>query len=190
MIAVSIGLSVRRSKPNQIMLWPSNRNKGDDPDGNNSDLKFNSLIHHADHSELFFHSSFFRNCQKSKIEILSYRKGGFRQEWIKVGWKAYGSYVKLIKIDPFNYVFGCVQVKYYLRVDHLDTNFVYHIKFTQNCNCDKKHITDLIKTGITALPGTAQLGTEIQILKTLPKWNDEIAWCSSTCSIHKKCTRK
>jgi len=138
LIAVSIGLSVRRSKPNQIMLWPSNRNKGDDPDGNNSDLKFNSLIHHADHSELFFHSSFFRNCQKSKIEILSYRKGGFRQEWIKVGWKAYGSYVKLIKIDPFNYVFGCVQVKYYLRVDHLDTNFVYHIKFTQNCNCDKK----------------------------------------------------
>ena len=149
MIAVSIGLSVRRSKPNQIMLWPSNRNKGDDPDGNNSDLKFNSPIHHADF-RTFFHSSFFRNCQKSKIEILSYRKGGFRQEWIKVGWKAYGSYVKLIKIDPFDYVFGCVQVKYYLRVDHLDTNFVYHIKFTQNCNCDKKHLTDLIKTGITA----------------------------------------
>ena len=29
------------------MLWPSNRNKGDDPDGNNSDLKFNSPIRYA-----------------------------------------------------------------------------------------------------------------------------------------------
>ena len=49
------------------------------------------------------HSRILLKCKK--IEILSYLEGGFRQEWIKVGWKAYGSYVKLIKNDPFNYVF-------------------------------------------------------------------------------------
>ena len=68
---------MRRSKPNQIMLWPSNRNKGDDPDGNNSDLKFNSPIHHADFSEVFFILRFFEIVKNAKLKFYPIVKEGF-----------------------------------------------------------------------------------------------------------------